>query len=39
MKIRKDNDVTDHISVVYVKNDIELLWPIGSSTVCDENQT
>ena len=39
MKIRKDNDVTDHISVVYVKNDIELLWSIESSAVCDENQT
>ena len=27
-KTRKDNDVIDHISAVYVKNDIELSWLI-----------
>ena len=29
----------DRISVVYVKNDIEDPWPIGSSVIYDENQT
>ena len=28
MKIRRDNDITDHIGVVHVKIDIELSWPI-----------
>ena len=34
-----DNDVTDHTSVAYIQNDIELLWSIRSGAVCDENQT
>lgn len=37
MKIGKDNDLIDHTGVVYVKNDFELLWPIKSGVVCDEN--
>ena len=28
-KNRQDNDVTDCISAVYVKNEIDLLWSIG----------
>ena len=27
----------DRTSVVYVENDIELLWPIESGVDCDEN--
>ena len=29
MKIRQYNDVIDHTSVIYAKNDTELLWLIG----------
>ena len=29
--------MTDHTGVVYVENDIELLWPIGLGTTYDEN--
>ena len=39
MKTKQDNDVIDRIDVVYVENKTELSWPIGPSTVCDENQT
>ena len=39
MKIGKENDMTDYIGVIYVENDIELLWLIRSSVVYDENQT
>lgn len=38
MKTRQDNDMTEHIGVVYTKNDIELSWAIGLSVLCDENQ-
>ena len=38
MKTRQDNDVTEQTSVVYVENDIELLWPIESRVFCDKNQ-
>ena len=38
-KTKEDNDVIDHIGVVYIKNDIELSWPIGLSVICDENYT
>ena len=31
--------MTDHIDTIYIKNDTELSWPIGSSVVCGENQT
>ena len=37
MKTRKDNDVTDCISAVYVEYDIELSWPIRSGVIYDEN--
>ena len=36
MKPRKDNNMIDHIGAFYVKNDIKLLWPIGSSVVYEE---
>ena len=29
MKIRQYNDVIDRTSVIYAKNDTELLWLIG----------
>ena len=37
MKTRQDNDMIDHASVFYVKNDIELLWLIEPGIVCDKN--
>ena len=37
MKTRYDNDVIDHIDVVFAKNETELPWSIGSSPVFDEN--
>ena len=36
-KTRQDNDVTDRTGVIYVKNDIRLLWPIGAGSICDKN--
>ena len=39
MKTRLDNYMTDHIGLVYAKNDIELSRPIGLGAVCDNNQT
>ena len=30
--------MTDRIGVIYVENDIERSWSIGSSAVYDENQ-
>ena len=38
MKTKQDNDMTNHISAVYVENDTELSWPIGLGAVCEENQ-
>ena len=38
MKTREDNDVTDHIGVVYIENNTELLWLIGLAVDYDENQ-
>lgn len=38
IKIGQDNDITDHTSVVYAKNNIELSWPIWLSVNSDENQ-
>lgn len=35
-KTRQNNEVTDHIDLVYVKNDNEYSKPIKSSVVCDE---
>lgn len=37
MKTRQDIDVTDHIDVVYIKNEIELSWLIQQGAVYDEN--
>lgn len=39
MKTRWDNNVTDYIGAVYAKNEIELLWLVGSSVDYDENHT
>ena len=39
IKIRYDNDIIDHISLVYAKMEIELLGPIWSGGVYDESQT
>ena len=38
MKTSEDNDVTDHIGLVYTKNDTKLSGPIGLSVVCDETR-
>ena len=38
MKTRQDNDMTDHIGLLHSKIETELLGPIWSGTVCDENQ-
>ena len=38
MKSRHENDMTNHIGLVFIKTKIELLGPISSSGVCDENQ-
>ena len=35
-KVRQDNDVTECIGTNYVEIDIELSWPIWSSTICDK---
>lgn len=37
MKTREDNNITDRTSVVYIKNDTELLWPIRPGVDCNEN--
>ena len=37
MNTKEDNDVIDHIGVVYVKNDTKLSWSIKSGGDCDEN--
>ena len=38
MKTREDNDLTDHLSVFYSENDIELMLLIRSSADSNENQ-
>ena len=38
MKMKQDNDVTNCISVIYIKNKTELLWPIETSVVCHKNK-
>ena len=35
---RKDNDVSNHIDVVYAENDTELSWLIGLGVDYDEIQ-
>ena len=37
MKTKQDNDVIDHIGLVYVKTETELLGPFWAGAVCDEN--
>lgn len=37
-KTRQDNDVINHIGLVYIKNDNELSGPIGPSAVNDETR-
>lgn len=37
MKTRQNNDVTDHIDLVYIETRIELLWPIWLGAIYDEN--
>ena len=36
---KEDNDVINHIGVVYVENDIEISWLIELGGNYDENQT
>ena len=38
IKSIQDNDVTNHTSAVYVKNDIELLGLIGPGTIYDKTR-
>ena len=38
MKAKKYNDMTNLTCAVYVENDTELSWPIGSSADYDENR-
>ena len=38
MKTRQDNDVTDHIGLVYAKIKTKLSRPISPGVVYDENQ-
>ena len=38
MNTKEDNDVIDHIGIVYIKNNTKLSWPIGSGGNYDENQ-
>lgn len=39
MKIRKVNDLTNHIGLAYTKNDIELSRPIRLGVVYDETRS
>ena len=38
MKTRYEYYMTDGTKMIYIENEIKLLWPIRSSMVCDENQ-
>lgn len=38
IKTNQDNDVTDHIGVIYTENEIKLLWPIGSDVDYSKNK-
>ena len=38
MKTRQDNDVIDHIGLVYIKIETELSRPIELGAVCDETR-
>ena len=37
-KTKQDNDVTNHINVIYAENETKLLWSIGPGAVDDENR-
>ena len=37
MKTKQDNDMANCIATIYVKNKIELSWPIKPGTFFDEN--
>ena len=39
MKSRHDNDVTDHIGVISIENDIKLSRPIKQYVVNDKDET
>ena len=38
MKIKQENNVTNGTSAVYIENETEFSWSIGSGVVCEENQ-
>ena len=38
MKTKDNNDVIDHIDVVYAENKTEPLWLIGLGVISDENK-
>ena len=38
IKTRQDNNITDCIGSIYIKNEIELSWPVGPSAAHDENK-
>ena len=37
-KTRQDNNVTDHIGLLYIKNETQLLWLIRQVIVYDEDE-
>lgn len=39
IKIRRDNDVTDRIGMLYANNETELLWLIRLGMAYEKNQT
>ena len=39
MKMRQDNNMTDHEGPLYTKNETELLWLIQQEMVYDKDQT
>ena len=39
IETRRDNDVTDHIGLVYTKTEVELSRPIWLGAIYDENHT
>ena len=39
MKTRQDNDMIDHTCMIYVKNDNEISYRMGSSAICDKNKS
>ena len=39
IETRKNNNVTEHTSAIYIENNIKLLWSIRPGVVYDENKT